>query len=393
MMTLGFKHTRIACYTGYITQAIVNNFLPLLFVTFQKEYGISLDKIALLVSMNFGMQLLIDAVAAKYVDRIGYRRAMVWAHIFAGVGMVLLAVLPNIITPFAGIVIAVMVYAIGGGLIEVVVSPVIEACPSDDKKGAMSLLHSFYCWGVMGVTLVSTVFFSIAGIKAWPYLAAMLALIPLANSLFFSKVPLATLVEDNQGMGFKKLFKTPLFWLFFVMMICSGAAEQSVSQWASAFAENGLRVDKWLGDLLGPCAFALTMGLARMLHTSLSKKVGLKVFMTISTMLCLFSYMLLVLNASPVWGLIGCALCGFSVGIMWPGTFSLASGRLPLGGTVMFGLLALGGDIGCATGPGVVGLVSGRFQDQLSAGFLVAMIFPVLLLVGIVLLYRAKVRH
>lgn len=390
-MTIGFKQTRIACYIAYITQAIVVNFLPLLFLTFQKSYDITLDKIALLVTINFSVQLITDAVSAKYVDKIGYRKAMVIAHLLCAAGLFLLGILPNALhDAYLGLVVCVIIYATGGGLIEVVVSPIIEACPSDDKKGAMSLLHSFYCWGVMAVILFSTLFFHFFGIQNWPYLAALFGIVPLLNTILFLKVPIKTLVSAQDGMRFFELFKTPVFWLLVALMICAGASEQAVSQWASAYAEGGLGVNKAMGDLLGPCAFALMMGLARVLHTTLSKKVGLKAFMALSTVLCLISYFVLILDPSPFMGLMACAVCGFSVGIMWPGTFSLATETLKRGGTAMFALLALGGDIGCAAGPTVVGFVSNAFSDVLSRGFLAAAVFPLMMLVGIGLLNKYR---
>lgn len=389
-MTFTFKHTRAACYMAYVSQAIINSFLPLLFLTFQKSYGIALDKIALLVTVNFCVQLVVDALAAKYVDRIGYKRAMVIAHLLSGLGLCLLAVLPRLITPYHGIVTAVIVYAVGGGLIEVVVSPIIEACPSDNKESEMSFLHSFYCWGVLAVILLSTLFFAVFTIERWPYLAVLFALVPLANAFFFVRVPVNALVETHEGMRMTALFRKPVFWVLLLLMICSGASEQAVGQWVSAFAEAGLKLSKAAGDLMGPCVFALLMGLTRLLHTRISEKIGLKAFMTVSTLLCILGYGVLSLEPPPVIGMLSCAACGIGVGILWPGTFSLAAQALKKGGTALFALLALGGDVGCALGPAVVGVVSKIHNDALSAGFLAAIIFPICLLVGVRLLAKVK---
>lgn len=384
-----YAHTIYASYVGYITQAIINNFVPLLFLTFQSQYKISLDKIGLLVTINFGVQLLVDFLAAKYVDKIGYRTTIVTAHILSGGGLIALAVLPGMLSePFFGIVAAVVCYAIGGGLIEVLVSPIVEACPTEKKEAAMSLLHSFYCWGHVFVVLVSTLFFSLAGIEHWKWLALLWAVIPLLNAIYFSLVPLAKPVEEGKGMPIRELLKTRIFWLFALLMICSGASEQGMSQWASAFAEAGLKVSKTVGDLLGPCTFALCMGISRAVYAKLSDKISLRVMMLGSGFLCCITYLLAAFSTNPVVGLIGCSLCGLSVGILWPGTFSLASGNIPTGGTAMFALFALAGDFGCGAGPTLVGFVSEQFQSDLKRGLLSAIVFPILLVISLLFAWK-----
>lgn len=382
-----YNHTVYACFIGYIVQAIVNNFAPLLFLTFQSELGISLDRIALLVSVNFGFQLLIDLLASRYVDKFGYRPCVYAAHIFSCVGLIGLAVLPGLISdPFIGLLIPVLTYAVGGGLLEVLVSPIVEACPSDRKEARMSLLHSFYCWGHMGVVLLSTAFFAIFGISNWRIMALIWALVPLANLFFFMTVPIASLNGDEgEGLSIPRLAKMREFWVLMLLMLCAGACEQSVSQWASAFAERGLGVSKTVGDLAGPLSFALLMGLARVFYAKFSEKISLTRFMTFSGLLCLVSYLLASLTASPLPGLIGCALCGLSVGILWPGTFSIAAKAIRGGGTALFALLALAGDLGCMSGPALVGFVSNACGGQLKTGILAAIIFPVLLLTGLAL--------
>lgn len=391
-MKLNYKHTIYACFTGYIVQAITNNFAPLLFVTFQKEYSISLDRIALLVSFNFGIQLIIDLLASRFLKIIGYRTAVVIAHICSAAGLIALTVLPNTFPDtYTGLLISVIIYAVGGGLIEVLISPIVEACPTHNKEGAMSLLHSFYCWGQMAVVLLSTIFFVTAGIRNWRYLAVIWALIPMVNAVFFSKVPIMTLEESTgEELTFKKLISNNIFWLMMLLMFCAGSCEQSISQWASAFAETGLRVKKTIGDLAGPMAFALLMGLSRMIYAKFSEKIKLEKFMLISGILCLISYLLASLSGNPVLGLFGCALTGFSVGIMWPGTFSLAAGRVRGGGTAMFALLALAGDLGCAGGPAYVGYLSESMNGNLKAGILCAVIFPVLLIISLLILKKVK---
>ena len=382
-----YKKTIYACFIGYIVQAIVNNFVPLLFLTFQRTYHIPLSQITLLVTFNFGIQLLVDLLSVSFVDKIGYRVSMVIAHILAAVGIVLLTFLPELLpSAFAGILIAVMVYAIGGGLLEVLVSPVVEACPSDNKEKAMSMLHSFYCWGHVGVVLFSTLFFQIFGISNWKVLAVIWAVVPLVNAFVFTKVPMAALMEEGEiGLSLKDLLGMKLFWILLIMMVCAGASEQAVSQWASTFAEKGLGVSKTIGDLAGPMAFAVLMGSSRAFYGKYGDRINLDKFMIYSSLLCILSYLGVSLLQMPQLNLIACAVCGLSVGIMWPGTFSKASAALPKGGTAMFALLALGGDVGCSGGPTLVGMISGMMGDNLKIGILAGVIFPSLLLTGIIL--------
>lgn len=376
-----YNHTLRASYIGYISQAIVNNFAPLLFLTFQKTYGISLDKITLLVTMNFAVQLLVDFLAAGFVDRIGYRRAIVLAHLLCAGGVAGLGILPELTAdPYLGFLGAVLLYAAGGGLIEVMISPIVEACPTERKEAAMSLLHSFYCWGHVLVVVASTVFFRVAGIGNWRILAFIWALVPFFNCFYFARVPIRSMTGEGRGMSMRQLAGSGVFWLFVLLMVCSGASEQAMSQWASAFAESALQVGKTMGDLLGPCLFALLMGTSRAVYARFSRHMPLIPFMVGSGFLCIAGYLLAVWSKAPVMALMGCGLCGLSVGILWPGTFSLSCARIPRGGTAMAALLALGGDVGCSMGPTVVGLVSNTAGGSIRAGLLAAVVFPVLLL-------------
>ena len=387
-----YDKTITACFVGYIVQAVVNNFTPLLFLFFQKSYHIPLSQITLLVTFNFTIQLLVDLLSVGFIDKIGYRASMIIAHVLSAAGLILLTVLPEILpVPFIGILIAVMIYAIGGGLLEVLVSPVVEACPSDNKEKAMSMLHSFYCWGHAGVVLISTLFFYVAGIDNWKILAILWAVIPIGNAFAFAKVPIAPLIEEGEsGLGLKDLFRLKIFWILLIRMVCAGAGEQAVSQWASAFAEKGLGISKAAGDLAGPMAFAVLMGISRLFYGRYGDRIHLERFMVYSSFLCILSYLGISLFPIPLFNLIACAVCGLSVGIMWPGTFSKASAALPKGGTAMFALLALGGDIGCSGGPTLVGMVSGALGDNLKMGILAGIIFPVLLLMGIILCRKTK---
>lgn len=391
MKSLNYKHTIYACFTGYIVQAVVNNFVPLLFLTFQSSYGIPLSKITFLVTFNFGLQLIIDLLSAGFVDRIGYRTSIILAHGFAAAGLIGLTFLPELFSdPFAGLLLSVIIYAVGGGLTEVLISPIMESCPTDNKETAMSLLHSFYCWGHVAVVLLSTVFFRLFGIENWKILALIWTVIPVVNGFLFTKVPIAPLLSnEEEGMSISLLFKQKLFWILLLLMFCAGSCEQAVSQWASTFAEKGLQVSKTIGDLAGPMMFAVLMGTSRAIYGKYGSKIDLMKFMTCSGLLCLASYLLISLTSSPIIGLIGCGLCGLSVGILWPGTFSISAANLKAGGTAMFALLALAGDLGCSLGPTTVGIASGILGDNLRMGILIAAAFPVLLLV--LLIYLRKI--
>lgn len=387
-MTFDYKKTTYACFTGYIVQAIVNSFVPLLFVTFQKSYHIPIEQITLLITVNFMIQLLVDMLSAGFIDRIGYRASVIIAHICAALGLALLTVLPELCANhFVGILIAVCIYAVGGGLIEVLISPIIEACPTDNKEAAMSLLHSFYCWGCTGVVLISTLFFTIFGIEHWKALTLFWTIIPIGNMILFTKVPIYSLTDEgDKGMSIKELFREKIFWVLMLMMVCSGASEQAVSQWASTFAEEGLGIAKTMGDLVGPMTFSILMGLSRLIYGKYGDRIDLDKFMKGSCVLCIASYLCISIIPIPIVELIGCGICGFSVGIMWPGTFSKASVALKRGGTLLFAMLALAGDLGCSSGPTLVGFVTGAAGDM-RFGILAGIVAPVLLLAGI---YRYK---
>lgn len=386
-MKFDYQKTTYACFIGYIVQAIVNSFVPLLFVTFQKNYDIPLSKITLLITVNFMIQLLIDLLSAGFIDKIGYRASVIIAHICAAAGLMLLTFLPELTKdPFTGILIAVFVYAIGGGLIEVLISPIIEACPTDNKEAAMSLLHSFYCWGCTGVVLISTLFFALVGIDHWKILTLLWTILPIGNLILFAKVPIYSLTEESDaGMNLKELFHEKIFWILLLMMVCSGASEQAVSQWASTFAEEGLGITKTLGDLVGPMAFSILMGLSRLIYGKYGDQLDLDKFMKLSCILCILSYLCISLIPIPMVELMACGICGFSVGIMWPGTYSKAAAALRRGGTLLFAMLALAGDLGCSGGPTLVGFVSSA-AGNMRMGILAGIIAPVLLLVGMYVL-------
>ena len=384
-----YKKTLIACYLGFVTQAISANFTPLLFLTFKNVYGVGLEKIALIPLVFYLTQLLIDFAATKFVDKIGYRTCVVSSQVLSAVGLVLMAILPELLpVPFAGILIAVVLYAMGSGLIEVLVSPIVEACPFENKDGMMSLLHSFYCWGAVGVILGSTFFFSVFGVANWKILTLVWALVPLYNAFNFISCPIERLVEDGESMHTSQLLRLPLFWLLILLMICSGASEASMAQWASAFTESAMGVSKTVGDLAGPCLFAVFMGISRILYGKMSEKLDLTKTMLACGMLCVICYLTASLSSIPIIGLAGCALCGVSVGIMWPGTISISSQKCPRGGTAMFAFLALAGDLGATVSPAMVGSISNKFGGNLKTGLFVATVFPLILILGLIVLNR-----
>ena len=387
-----YTHTITACLCGSFIQAITLNFAPLLFLTFRSQYGVSLGKVGFLVTLNFGIQLFIDLIFSKLADRVSQRLSLVLAHVLSAVGLISLAFLPDMIdNAYTGLVISVVIYAIGGGLLEVTVSPIVEACPTKRKSATMALLHSFYCWGYVLTVLLSTLFFFVFGIENWKYMSLIWAVIPALNTVYLLFVPMPDQEKGSgEKMEYKVLFRNKIFWLMLVMMICSGAAEQGICQWVSAFVEAGLGVSKVVGDLTGPLLFALFMGFSRIIYAKFSEKIDLRRYLFVSVLLCAVSYLCISLVPNPVIALIACSVCGFACGIFWPGTLSLAAGSIPKGGGMMFALLALGGDLGCTAGPTIISAVSSSFGDNLKKGFLVAAVFPIVMIILLLVSSRNK---
>lgn len=390
-MVKNYRKTLLACYLGFITQAITANFAPLLFLKFHNDYNIPLGKIALISGTFFVAQLIVDALCARFADRIGYRGCAVAAELCSAAGLIGMAFLPELLPdPFAGIIASVVVYAVGSGLIEVLGSPIVEACPFQHKDAVMSLLHSFYCWGSVGVILLSTLFFAAFGTGHWKALACIWAVIPLCNVYNFAVCPIEHLTGDGKGMSAGGLLRRPLFWIAVILMVCAGASELSMAQWASAYAESALGLSKAVGDLAGPCMFAVTMGVSRTIYGKYGGRLDLMRFMLGSGLLCLLCYLAASLSDNPIVGLAGCILCGFSVGIMWPGTISICSQRIPAGGTAMFALLAMAGDLGGAFGPSLVGGITQSTNDDLRRGMLAGCLFPLVLILSLFLLKRVR---
>ena len=393
-MKKDYNRTLRACYLGFITHAITANFAPLLFLKFHRDYGIPLGKIALISTVFFFTQILVDVFCAKFVDRIGYRRSIITSEVASALGLVGLAFLPDLLPdPFAGIIISAVIYAVGSGLIEVLVSPITEACPFENKEAVMSLLHSFYCWGVVGVVVISTLFFSVFGVGRWKIMACLWALVPLYNIYNFAVCPIEHLVEEGEGLSIRGLTKVPMFWLGIILMICAGSCELSMSQWVSAFAESALGLSKTVGDLAGPCMFAIMMGISRTVFGKFGEKMELTRYMLGSGILCLVCYLLASVSHNPLVSLAGCMFCGFSVGIMWPGTISILSKRIPRGGIAMFAFLAMAGDMGGSVGPALVGFVSQQANDSIQTGLLAGSIFPLILIISVFMIIRRTGRQ
>ena len=383
-----YKRTKLACYLGFVTQAIVANFTPLLFLAFHREYDIPIASLALIPAVFYVVQLVTDFLCAKFKD-LDYRRSIIVSEITSAAGLAGLAFLPQLFPhPLVGILICVGIYAVGSGLIEVLCSPIIEACPFPNKEGMMSLLHSFYCWGAVGVILGSTLFFSLFGLDNWRILACLWALVPLYNIVNFATCPIDPIVADSEGMSMGQLLRNKTFWLFLDLMVAAGASESSMAQWTSAFAEASLGVDKAIGDLAGPCGFAFCMGLGRFWYGKKGQKLDLSAYMMGAGVLCFAAYLTASLSPLPAVAFVGCMVSGLAVGIMWPGSISITSARMPGGGTALFALLALAGDAGGTLGPSLVGLCTRSSENSIQSGLLAASVFPVLLVLSLLLIRR-----
>ncbi len=394
-----FKLTRFGCYICFIIQAIIINFPPVLFLIFSNSYSIPLSKITLLVIINFVCQFVMDSLSALFSSKLNYRVMVLTANVFSTAGLILLGILPDILPdPYIGLVIATLICAIGSGLIEVMGNPIMQSCPKEKEGFSMGLLHSFYAWGHLGTILVSTFFLLTFGEESWRIMSFIWALVPTANIVIFLFAPIEQpSPEMEKTSSLSSLAKTEMFWLFIFLMLLAGACEQGIAQWASAFAETALLTTaipkesvKLIGDLLGPCFFALTMAISRMVYPKICERLDLRKTMILSSSLCAVCYISAGLSQDPFIALIGCGICGLSVGIMWPGTLDLAAKSCTFVGTALFAMLSLAGDVGCTTGPALVGFAADALGGDLKTGLLLGAILPILLVLALIFFKSTK---
>lgn len=382
--------TKLAGYVGFIVQAIVNNFLPILFIVFQDVYGLGYEKLGRLIVINFATQMFIDFITPKIIHKLGYRRAAFLCQFTACVGLCLMAVLPRFMSnTYLAIIISIVFYATGSGLMEVILSPMIEMLPTGNKSGNMAVLHSFYCWGQTVVVPLTTLMVFIFGRENWTYIPLVWAVVPFVNMFTFLRVPIVEPDSEEKQSTFLELARTPKFVVYMVMMLCAGASEIAMSQWSSLFVEQALGVSKAIGDIVGPCLFALFMALGRVIYASLSKKVSFTRLLIWLNLLCFICYVMVALCHIAVLSLVFCALCGLSVSISWPGIYSAGARTFKTGGAVMFSAFAMCGDTGCALGPGLVGLVAE--YTNLNVGFLVAAVFPLIMVICSIYILKNRV--
>lgn len=392
-----FTGTKIACYTGYLVQGIINNIAPLLFVIFSDKFNVTLTQLSLLITINFATQLIVDTLSIKFVDKIGYKPLAIVSQGIAFIGLASLGILPNILSnSYLGIVVSIMLSAIGSGITEVIISPIVESIPGEKKTAEMSLLHSFYCWGQVTVVLLTTIMIRVFGNDLWYVAPVIWSIIPLVNTINFIGVPIKPNLTSEEKTPFFKMLFSKQFLLLIVIMICSGASEIGMSQWSSYFAEAGLKVSKMTGDLLGPCLFAVLMGSGRMIFGFVGEKINLKTALTCSALLCAFCYLGTCFINNSVFSLLTCAITGITVSIMWPATLSLAARLFPKGGGSMYSVLALSGDTGCTLGPWFISFMTIKMSidaasgEALKTGLGFGALFPILMIIAISMLNISK---
>ena len=387
-MNSKYTQTKLASYIGYIVQAIINNFLPILFIAFQDVYALSYEKLARLIVFNFVTQMITDLITPKIVNVIGYKKASVLAHFCASLGLVMLSVLPSLMSPYLAIIISIIVYAFGSGLIEVIISPIIENLPTDNKKSNMAFLHSFYCWGQAFTIIVTTILIFVFGYRRWNFIPLIWAIVPFLNMFFFMRVPVIEPTSETKKATFSVLFKSSKFRCFMVMMFCAGACEIAMAEWASIFAQQALGISKVIGDLLGPCAFAIFMGLGRIWYAKVAEKVSFRKTLIYMSMACFLCYIVVAFCKIPFVSLMCCALCGFTVSLSWPGLYSAGAKKFPEGASVMYSVFAMCGDTGCCLGPWVLGIVADSLG--LNIGFAAASVFPIIMIVTATMSLKTK---
>lgn len=389
-----YKSTIRACYIGNLVGALVTNLSPLLFVILMGSYNLSFEQVGRLVLINFFTQIIADLAFSKPVDTYGVRPFITLGHALVFIGFVMFAFSPRLFphSPYTGLMLATVVFSCGGGLLELLLSAIVQAVPSDAKAAAMSLLHSFYAWGFIVVVVLTFLMLKLFGSANWPWLFLIWSLVPLFNFFNFLRVPLPPQVPDEHRTSTRVLASTPFFIFVVLGIALGGAAEVSMSQWTSAYAETTLGLSKQTGDLLGLCLFAGLLGLGRVLYGTYGKRFDIWRVMFLGSLFAAGCYLVAALSQHPIVSLVACAFCGLGVALLWPGSVTNAAHRFPFAGASMFAILAAGGDTGAAVGPWLLGLIADQIPTDfplspLRVGMVIGTLFP-LAMAGCLLIQR-----
>lgn len=393
-MKNNYKILKLACYSTNVSMSVITNMPPLLFLTFREQFGISYSLLGLLVTVNFFTQLLVDLIFSFFSHKFNIQKAVKFTPVLCMIGLLFYSLCPSLFknNEYIALVIGTVIFSASGGFGEVLISPVIAAIPAKDPDKEMSKLHSTYAWGVVGVVLFATAFLAVFSSKYWQILMLILSLIPLfaAIAFAFSKVP--TMQTPERVSGALKLLKNSGVWMCVLAIFLGGAAECTMAQWCSGYLEQALGIKKIYGDIFGVALFSVMLGAGRTLYSKIGKNIAPVLFFgALGAALC---YFIAALSPFAVVGLVACALTGFCVSMLWPGSLIVASDRFPAGGVFIFALMAAGGDMGASIGPQLVGIVTdasiknpflidlaSRFsvmpeQLGMKLGMLIGMLFP-----------------
>ena len=391
-MTQNYKITKYTCYLFYVLQGTLLNLTPLLFVPLMEQYGLSYMKLGALASVNFATQLIVDIVLSKLTDKHRYRISLRLSASAAFIGYMIFAWAPGRLgDPYTWLLIGTVVYSIGAGLMEITISPLIHALPDKAKGKSMAILHSFYAWGVVLTVIVSTSVLAIIGRDKWNFIVTGWLIVPVIGFILscIMPVPKPESGENERTAGSFRILIKPAFILFLAMIFFGSCAEAVMTQWSSAFLERAVGLDKLIGDIAGMSMFALMLGLCRMASAALDKKISLSTYMMLGTIGAVICYIIVSVSNVAAVSLIFCALTGFMVGMLWPGTLVLAADAFPKAGAWLFAYLAVAGDLGGVFGPWITGAIADR--SGLNAGLGAAAIFPVIGLICMII-YKRRTR-
>lgn len=354
-----YQLTTISCFVGIFCQAVSSNITAILFIPLMTLYGLSYVHLGLLVGINFTTQVLVDIIASRLVDRYGFRVFVLPSDILAVIGLVLFGLTPvlfdNILT---GLVFSTIIFSASCGLQEVMLSPIVNAIPHNDKGPAMALMHSFYAWGQVATIIITTLFLFFFGIENWQVIVFLWALVPLVNFFMFLAAPFPGVIHENQRMTMRDLILKP-FYLVALLAIMGGAATELVmNQWSSTFSEKVLELPKVTGDILGMCGFAVFLGLGRVLYGRYGSKINMNNVLVGSAAAAVVCYIAVAISPLPAISLAACAVCGLAASLLWPGTLVITAEKYPLAGAWIFAILAAAGDIGAASGPFAAGVIT-----------------------------------